>query len=65
MNTIILEADQKTLEKVISYLNSLKIKFEIKEERNYSEEFEKKMDESIQYSKEGNLRTISLDEIWK
>ena len=65
MSTIIIETDNHTMKKVITFLNSNKVKFEIKEEFDYKKEFVKKMDESIEDAKAGRVRSLSLDEIWK
>jgi len=66
METIILRSEGKKLEKVKAYLKSLDVAFEVAEsESPYDPEFVKKIQASQEDLKNGRVRRISLDDIWK
>ncbi len=66
METIIIHSKGKKLQKVNTYLKSLDISFEIaNSESPYNPEFVKKIQESQEDLKNGRVRRISLDDIWK
>ena len=65
MNTIVLDTDHKTMQIIIEYLNSLKVRYEVQENLPYNDAFIQKMDQSIADEKAGRLRSVSLDEVWK
>jgi hypothetical protein len=68
METLIIESEGKTLEKIKTFLQEINVSFKTKtkkEEKPYNPEFVKTMDKSILQAQQGKLTTISLDEIWK
>ncbi len=66
METIIIRSAGKKLQKVKAYLKSLDIAYKVAEpESPYDPEFVKKIQESQEDLKNGRVRRISLDDIWK
>ncbi|MCB9201985.1 MAG: hypothetical protein H6604_02905 [Flavobacteriales bacterium] len=64
METLIIKAESKKIKALINFLKAFNISFEKKEE-DYSSEFVKNMDKSIQQEKEGKLTTIDVNNLWK
>lgn len=68
MDALLIPTETKNIDKIIDFLKSLKVNFEKinnVEDSVYSKEFQKLLDESIEQSKEGKVRKVTLDEIWK
>lgn len=68
METIIIHAETEKKEAILTFLEKLKVSFEVKNEKikeEYLPEFVKTMDKSISQAKSGKLKTMPLDEIWK
>lgn len=68
MDALLIHTEKNNLLKIIEFLNSLKVNFEIikdVEKSIYSQEFQLMMDVSIEQSNSGKVRKLSLDEVWK
>jgi hypothetical protein len=66
METIIVQAEKDKLQQIIDYLNNLQVSYEVREEKSpYDPAFVAKIKESEKAAKNGQVRTVNLDEIWK
>ena len=69
MKTLIIHAEADKVQIIKDFLNSIKVKFEIKttstEESPYDPEFVTKIERSRQQLKEGKGRIIKIEDLWK
>jgi len=64
METIIVQTEKEKLQQIIDYLNGLQVSYEVREEQNpYNPAFIEKFKESKKASRNGQVRTVELDEI--
>ena len=57
--------DQEQLNTVKAILKALKVPFEVSQESTYNPEFVAKIKESEHQAKEGRLKAIKTDDLWK
>jgi hypothetical protein len=65
METIIVKTEKDKLQQIIDYLKNLQVSYEVREEKSpYDPAFIAKIKESEKAAKNGQVRTVELDEIW-